>query len=110
MFRHIIKDPLECIGLVVEHKGRVTGILGAVTSHLPFSQGKLAMEIAWWIDKPNSMLFDGIKLLEAYEYWARNIAKAQYISVGNMNVSPKLAKLYAKKGYQKKEETWLSRL
>lgn len=98
--------------LVAENKGIVTGFLAGLVSELPFAHIRVASELAWWVDPLYRKGTDGIKLLEAYEYWARNVVKVDQIQVANLmnEYSEPLNRLYTKRGYEKKEETWLFQL
>lgn len=75
------------------------GILIASVSPWAMSGKKVASELAWWIDPDVRKGGDGLLLFNAYEIWAKEIAKAdkiQAVSLPDLDVS----KIYKRKGYK----------
>lgn len=79
-------------------------IAGQVTPFL-FGYGSLASEVAWWIDPSARGENKGIKLMEAFEYWAKNIANCKYISMTSLDKD--VEKIYKKKGYKLYERAYM---
>lgn len=112
--RELLQSILETkdgLCLVVDHGGIVIGFLIALVSEPLFSEKRIANELAWWVD-PSYKSKEGLDLQKAYEYWARNIAKADaiYIGVLNNETGDRLKKLHHRRGYRKVDETWLWQL
>lgn len=81
--------------------------IGGATFQPPFSAETVAAEIMW------GSLKKGIQrpkvekqLLEAFEYWARNIIKADAIQIGSFHGD----KFLTKRGYDRCETLYLARL
>lgn len=102
----------EGLILVAEREGVLIGLIGGLVAPIPFADVRVAQELAWWVDPKYRPSKDGIKLLEAYEYWAKNIVKVNQISVANLmnEYAPALERMYTRRGYEKKEEVWLYQL
>lgn len=79
-------------------------IAGQATPFL-FGHGMLASEVAWWIDPSARGENKGIKLMEAFEYWAKNIAGCRYISMSSLDKD--VEKIYKKKGYKLYERAYM---
>lgn len=79
-------------------------IAGASTPFL-FGNHKLATEIAWWIKPEERGNGEGLKLLEAFEYWAKNIAGCKLISMASLDKS--VEKYYKKNKYRLYERAYM---
>lgn len=94
-----------CLSLLHESdQGTIEGCLLAVVSPHPFLPLKVANELVWWIE-PQYRSRHSTKLLEAYEYWAIEVQKADLVCVTSTD-DPRLEKYYKRKGYTVKEHTW----
>lgn len=79
-------------------------IAGQATPFL-FGHGSLASEVAWWIDPSARGENKGIKLMEAFEYWAKNVAQCRYITMTSLDKD--VEKIYKKKGYKLYERAYM---
>lgn len=87
--------------LCVERPG---GILLAQVGPSLLGPFKAAQEIAWWVDPSARGI--GLGMLEEYEQWA--IGKgAQAIKVASLAIFPETEKIYAKRGYERLETSWV---
>ena len=79
-------------------------IAGAVT---PFLLGthKMATEIAWWVEPDHRGNGKGLELLDAFEYWAKNITGAKIISMSSIDKI--VEKYYRKHGYKLYERAYM---
>ena len=96
-----------CI-LSENEEGVIVGaLLGAVTS-LPFSDDLVAAEIAWWVEPSHRKGSAGLRMKEAYEYWARKMG-AKKISMALLSgpYEDKLDKYYRSSGFQKAETAYV---
>jgi len=79
-------------------------IAGAVT---PFLLGThtMATEIAWWVEPDHRGNGKGMELLDAFEYWAKNITGAKIISMSSIDKT--VEKYYRKHGYKLYERAYM---
>ena|ERR1700761_8039270 len=94
-------DPTDKILLYSPDTGFIAG---AVTPFI-FGESRLATEIAWWVNEDKRATGEGMKLIQAFEYWAKNVANCQMISMGSLD--NKVEKLYKKNGYKLHERAYL---
>lgn len=89
--------------LVADEDSLIVGI----TVQLPFSAELVASELMWGSTK-NGLAAAKIekKLLEAFEYWARQIAKATVIQIGSFHGD----KFLVRRGYNRCETLYMVRL
>src|SRR5687768_8662851 len=74
------------------------GFLAGMASPFPFGPHLIASEIAWWINEDKRKEGAGAALIEAFEYWAKNIAGCTMITLTSLDDS--VGKFYEKKGYE----------
>lgn len=82
-------------------------LIGGVTLQLPFASETVAAELAWGSLK-NGLQAAKIEkqLLEAFEYWARNVARVDVIQIGSFHGE----KFFLRRGYEKCETMYKVRL
>lgn len=101
LIRDYIESPsTECI-IVLDDFGFIAGRCTV----FPFGTGKIASETAWWIDPDSRGQNRGQKLMEAFEYWAKNIAEADMISMTSLDKD--VEKIYKKNGYKLYERAYM---
>lgn len=73
----------------------------------PFMLGtvKLATELAWWVEPAYRKKKVGKELVEAFEFWAVNIARAKLISLACYD--DEVGKFYEKNGYRLFERAYM---
>jgi len=81
------------------------GFIAGQATRFPFGQDLIASEIAWWIDPEARGENKGARLMEAFEYWAKNIAGCKLISMTSLNNT--VEKIYRKKGYKLYERAYM---
>lgn len=94
-------DPLQNIIIM---KADVGFIVGAATPFL-FGKHRLASEVAWWVEEEARGKGEGLKLLGAFEYWAKNIANCKLISMSSLDKT--VEKYYKKNGYKLYERAYM---
>lgn len=97
----INSSPTEKIVIFSEDEGFIMGVA------LPFLFGTqlLATEIAWWVNPTMRGTGVGKKLLEAFEYWAKNVANCEYISM--TSIDDEVGNYYKSKGYGLYERAYM---
>lgn len=97
----ITSAPTEGICILSPNQGF---IIGACTPFL-FGQCLLATEVAWWVEPEARGSGEGLKLLNAFEYWAKNVAGCRLISMTSLNKD--VEKVYKKNGYKLYERAYM---
>lgn len=90
--------------------GLLVGILGGVKvpQHF-FYKDTLAVETVWWVEEEHRGK-GSIKLLEAYENWAKQVG-CDYCTMSSVHFKDdKLPILYKRRGYKKVEESYMKEL
>lgn len=81
------------------------GFIAGQATKFPFGEGLVASETAWWIDPEARGENKGRKLMEAFEYWAKNVAKCKFISMTSLDKG--VEKVYRNKGYKLYERAYM---
>lgn len=96
-----------CI-LAVEDSDVPVGALVGSIAKLPFSDDKVAAEIAWWMEPANRKGGQGLKLKKAYEYWAEKMgAKKISMALLKGKYSTALDEYYTRCGYHRAETAYV---
>jgi GNAT superfamily N-acetyltransferase len=94
--------------LVHEVDGTAQGLLMAVAAEHPFGEVWVAKETLWWIE-PLYRGLAAVKMLDAYESWAR-AQGCDFAGMAGMGSDPDVAKLYRRRGYNVAEVHFLKAL
>lgn len=94
--------------LVLDVDGRAEGILMAAARDHIFGPASMAFETVWWIE-PAQRGRSAIRMLDAYERWARDLG-CRFASMAGMGDDPDVAKLYLRRGYVRAETHYLKPL
>jgi len=90
---------------VAELNSEVVGFISAIVYEQLFSRDKTADELAWYVDKSHRGGTAAIRLLKAYEDWAKNNGVI-CINLSHIEDLTDLTKLYNRLGYRKIEATF----
>lgn len=104
-----LEDPTKIITIFSEQNGQIHGMICGLCDRPPFSEVKVATELAWWMDEDYRRTRDSLDLFEAYEEWARRIG-AGLVQMALLSSSPDLTKIYERSGYRMTERTFLKEL
>ena len=99
--RMIEGNPMDSIVIL---KPEVGFILGIATDFL-FGPHRLASEIGWWVEKDKRGNGEGLELLNAFEYWAKNVAQCKLISM--VSLDSKIEEYYKENGYKLYERAYM---
>ena len=97
------------VGFVIDVDGKAVGILAAIMTSVWYSPStKVAQEMMWWVNEEYRGTIASIKLIKAYENWAREqgaqiIAMCDLVIEGHEPVGTTLNKL----GYEMSERTYI---
>lgn len=84
------------------------GMLAGMRSPFVFGPHNIASEIAWWVNEDKRGNGESVELIEAFEYWAKNIAGCTMITLTSLDDS--VGKFYEKKGYKLYERAYMKAL
>jgi RimJ/RimL family protein N-acetyltransferase len=84
------------------------GFIAGQATPFVFGPHYIASEIAWWINEEHRQTGAGADLLEAFEYWAKNVAGCTLITLTSLDA--KVGKFYEKKGYKLHERAYMKEL
>ena len=104
---NLYKDKENSIIILCVKEGNVIGFIIGVTCPLAFSTDKVVTELAWWVEPEHRLSRAAFKLIDAYEYWANNVAKAKLVCMNSLNTMESVDKIYQKRGYTLFEKSWV---
>ena len=104
LFQQHLASPMACVLVTGSH---AHGVLMAVAYEHPFGAGRIAKETVWFVT-PQARGRGAIKMLDAYEAWARSVgcASAGMASLATNDVSS----LYERRGYSAVETHFMKPL
>lgn len=105
----LLLDPVNRLYVLGIHEGRPVAQLAATVTPILFNKSRVATEVLWWVDGDHRRSGLGIKLIEAFEYWAKNIAKTDYMQLCSLNgdMADPVGKYYEKIGFKLIEKAYL---
>lgn len=109
MFRlYLAGDKRELIIILAVSESPFGMIIGFANS-IPFSNEKVAAELAWWVDEDKRGTKDSLLLFKAYEDWAVRIG-AKVSQMAMLDEVTNLSKFYVKQGYAPAERSYVKRI
>lgn len=84
------------------------GFIAGQATPFVFGPHYIASEIAWWINEEKRNSGIGEELVEAFEYWAKNVAGCTIITLTSLDDG--VGKFYEKKGYKLHERAYMKEL
>lgn len=102
-------DPTDRVIILGLLEGKPVALFAAAVQQILFNDSRIATEVLWWVDAEHRRSGLGAKLIEAFEYWAIEIAKAEYTQLTSLvdDSSDTLDKYYQRIGYQPVEKAYL---
>lgn len=82
-------------------------LVGCAAKH-PFLPLVVGTELLWWVDPP-ARGRHSLKLLDAFEYWAKEVKHCDVLSCADV-VSHSIGAIYLRRGYKLEEQTWTKEL
>jgi GNAT superfamily N-acetyltransferase len=105
LFRfHLNRSNACCI--IHDVEGTAQGVLMALATQHPFGPVIVAKENLWWIDPAYRGGTAALRMLDEYERWARSLG-ARFTGIAGMADDPRVATLYARRGYRVAETHYL---
>jgi GNAT superfamily N-acetyltransferase len=81
------------------------GFIAGVSNQFVFGLHRQATELAWWVEPEARSKGVGKELLDAFEYWAQNVAKCKTVTM--VSLDDELGKYYEKNGYELFERAYM---
>lgn len=81
------------------------GLLAATAETNLFNRQRFAGELVWWIDPTHRKSKAAPRMMEAFEYWAKYRAGCQFCTL--VDLMGNLDNFYKRKGYERRETTYL---
>jgi GNAT superfamily N-acetyltransferase len=99
-FHRLAVNDEACL-LVGEVGGEVLGMIaGVATPHYVNAVHTTTQELFWWVDPAARHTRVGLRLLQAFEDWARAVGSRTLFMASTATLTPdKLARFYRRKGY-----------
>ena len=94
---------------VIDVDGEIEGALVGLLSELYMSYTVQATELAWFVSKDYRGKPASLKLIKAFEKWAKE-SGANHIGMGDIEGISSLEKLYNRLGYERAETVYLKEL
>lgn len=85
------------------------GIIMGIKTQFFFSKTPIVQEVLWWVDPNHRHTSAAFKLLQGFEYWAKNVVNAEKVVMANL-VKYDIGSLYEKRGYKPLEVYWYKEL
>ena len=94
---------------VIDVDGEIEGALVGLLSELYMSYTVQATELAWFVSKDYRGKPASLKLIKAFEKWAKE-SGANQVGMGDIEGISSLEKLYSRLGYERAETVYLKEL
>lgn len=106
----IVENPKDRIAiLALDVNERPVGMLCAQVTETLFNRKRVASELAWWMDPEHRRSRLSIEMINAFEYWAREIAGCAYTQLATVETPQvqQIQKFYERKNYNIYERCFL---
>lgn len=104
-----ITHPNNFYCCVLKDEEKVVGFLLAGASEGLYYDNIVASEIGWFVLPEYRHKSKAVKMLFAFEKWAKEHAKADYVSMAHTTVMSDLGRAYNRLGYTLKELTYVKK-
>ncbi len=94
--------------LVAEEENKLVGIIGGVITEMTLYDATVTAEALWYVKPEYRTSWLGINLFKAYEYWSKEVVKADFCMSGSVSTKD-LSKFYKRYGYQHTETAYMKR-
>ena len=109
VWRDLIEAPREqAIVILYEVEGVVRGFIGGIVNPNVFTKAKICVELGYYISQEYSSIKAYRELLDTYESWAKEVAKADYVAGATYN--ERFGIVYERRGYHRTEVSYLKEL
>jgi hypothetical protein len=95
---------------VSEDEGKIVGVFLATVAEVTFSEEKVASELAFWLLPGYRKSRRVLDLVNAFEYWAKHIAKVNYVLLSQTPLQDATERSYKRLGYTSIEINYLKKI
>ena len=96
---------------IADDEGVIQGFLIGLTSEVPFSEEKVALELAWWVEPEARGTRQSVEMVYAFKAWAKKIGcQIAQISMIEDTGTDKIDKLYNRAGFRRAEVNYIGEL
>jgi RimJ/RimL family protein N-acetyltransferase len=81
------------------------GMIVGMANYFPYGDFKMATEFAWWVEEDKRSTGVGKELIDAFEYWAKEIAGCRGITM--VSLDDTLGNYYTTRDYVLTERSYL---
>lgn len=81
------------------------GMLAGMASPFPYGNFNMATELAWWVNEDKRNTGVGKELIDAFEYWAKEIAGCKGITMASLDDD--VGKYYLSRDYNLTERAYV---
>ena len=104
----IFEGPFPSLFLIADNdEGEMGGFLIAISVPSLFSEEIQTQELGFFVIPEERKSRMARNLIKTYEYWSKNVVKADVCSLGLMD--DRVGKLYNRMGYEKAETSYIKR-
>ncbi len=103
-----ITDMSKATILVAEEDEKLVGIIGGVITEMTLYDATVTAEAVWYVKPEYRSSWLAIYLFKAYEYWSKEIVKADFCMSGSVSTKD-LTKFYKRYGYTHTETAYMKR-
>jgi hypothetical protein len=96
--------------LVSTDGNKVIGVFLGSVAEVTFSSEKIATEVAFWLLPGYRKSRRAVDMLDAYEYWAKHIAKVRFVLTAETPAEDRTPRAYARLGYSHIETNYLKKV
>ena len=96
-------DPLKHVALLYDDQG----VIGGKAERFPWGHVFRAYELMWWVEPEARSKGVGQELIEAFEYWAKQVGCKEIVMVG---LDDRTCQFYEKNGYSLYERGYVKEL
>jgi len=109
MFRHYLRGDKTEIIFILACNPHPVGMIVGYANKTPFSDTKVASELAWWVDEEYRRSKGSILLFKAYEDWALRVG-CSLSQMAMLDEVTDLSAFYEKQGYIPAEKSYIKYL
>lgn len=99
----------QAVPLLLLDGTQPVGMLLGCATEVPFSDDRVAAELAWYVDPPYRGNRKALELVYAFEEWARRVG-CKHASMSLLTTLTDVSKFYERLGYQKTEISYFRSL
>ena len=99
----------QAVPLLLLDSQTVVGMLLGYATAVPFSDDKVAAELAWYVEPSYRGHREALQLVYAYEEWAQRVG-CKHVSMSLLTTLTDVSKLYERLGYKKTEISYMKEI